>query len=78
MFPDGVRNVCELATDFSINSTKTLYKFTCNASWIFFTSSMILFAPVLLETERAQMAELEKSQKQRVSLHFLAEYVLFN
>lgn len=67
MFPETVRTACEVATDFSINSTKALYKFSCNASWIFFTSSMILFAPVLFETERAQMAELEMSQKQRVS-----------
>lgn len=67
MFPETVRTACEAATDFSINSTKALYTFSCNASWIFFTSSMILFAPVLFETERAQMAELEMSQKQRVS-----------
>lgn len=67
MFPETVRTACETATDFSINSTKALYTFSCNASWIFFTSSMILFAPVLFETERAQMAELEMSQKQRVS-----------
>lgn len=67
MFPEGVRTACDVITDFSISSTKNLYKFSCNASWIFFTSSMILFAPVLFETERAQMAELEMSQKQRVS-----------
>lgn len=67
MFPECIRTGCEVVTDLSINSTKFLYKFSCNASWIFFTSSMILFAPVLFETERAQMAELENSQKQRVS-----------
>lgn len=66
MFPESVRAACEVATDFSINSTKSAYKFSCNASWIFFTSSMILFAPVLFETERAQMIELERSQKQQV------------
>lgn len=68
MFPESMRTACEVVTDLSINSTKGLYKFSCNASWIFFTSSMILFAPVLFETERAQMAELEMSQKQRVSI----------
>lgn len=80
MLPESVRTACELATDISINGTKTLYKLTCNASWIFFTSSMILFAPVLLETERAQMAELEKSQKQRVSsnaLEFNFDFIVF-
>ncbi|XP_031631361.1 mitochondrial import receptor subunit TOM22 homolog [Contarinia nasturtii] len=68
MFPDSVRRTCEKVTDISIKSSKALYHFSCNASWIFFTSSMILFAPVLFETERAQMAELELSQKQRVLL----------
>lgn len=68
MFPDGVRTATEAITDFSISSTKAIYNFSCNASWIFFTSSMILFAPVLFETERAQMAELEMSQKQRVCI----------
>lgn len=66
MLPECVRNACESTTDITINSTKTMYKFSCNASWIFFTSSMILFAPVLFETERAQMVELERSQKQQV------------
>lgn len=68
MFPESIRNVCESATEVSIKCTKTLYKFSCSASWIFFTSSMILFAPILFETERAQMIEMEKSQKQRASL----------
>lgn len=77
MFPESVQTACEVATDFSISSTKALYKFSCNASWIFFTSSMILFAPVLFETERAQMAELELSQKQRVSLDFELLSLLF-
>ncbi|KRF77555.1 uncharacterized protein Dvir_GJ26601, partial [Drosophila virilis] len=40
----------------------------CNASWIFFTSSVILFAPVIFETERAQMEELHKSQQKQVLL----------
>lgn len=70
MFPEIVRNACETATDFSISSTKTLYNFSCNASWIFFTSSMILFAPVLLETERAQMADYAKREEQKVGICF--------
>lgn len=68
MFPDGVRNFSGAVTDFSVASVKTLYKFTCNASWIFFTSSMILFAPVVFEVERAQMEEMQKSQQKQVLL----------
>lgn len=68
MFPAGVRTVSGTVTDFSIASVKTLYKLTCNASWIFFTSSMILFAPVVFEVERAQMEEMQKSQQKQVLL----------
>lgn len=68
MFPEGVRTVSSAVTDLSVTSVKVLYKFTCNASWIFFTSSMILFAPVVFEVERAQMEEMQKSQQKQVLL----------
>lgn len=68
MFPEGVRNLSGAVTNFSVASVKTLYKFTCSASWIFFTSSMILFAPVVFEVERAQMEEMQKSQQKQVLL----------
>lgn len=67
MLPETIRNVCAVATDFSVNTTKNVYTFSCSASWIFFTSSMILFAPVLFETERAQMEELQRSQQKQAS-----------
>lgn len=68
MFPEGVRCFGGAVTDLSVASVKTLYKFTCNASWIFFTSSMILFAPVVFEVERAQMEEMQRSQQKQVLL----------
>lgn len=68
MFPETVRNVTGAVTSFSVTSVKTMYKFTCNASWIFFTSSMILFAPVVFEVERAQMEEMQKTQQKQVLL----------
>lgn len=68
MFPEGVRNFSGALADLSAASVKTLYKFTCNASWIFFTSSMILFAPVVFEVERAQMEEMQRSQQKQVLL----------
>lgn len=68
MFPETVRNVTGAVTSFSVASVKTVYKLTCNASWIFFTSSMILFAPVVFEVERAQMEEMQKSQQKQVLL----------
>jgi mitochondrial import receptor subunit TOM22 len=68
MFPESVRNLTETVIDVSGKSVVGLYKFACASSWIFFTSSMILFAPVIFETERAQMEEMQKSQQKQVLL----------
>lgn len=68
MFPERVRNVCGAVTNLTERSVKGMYSFSCNASWIFFTSSVILFAPVIFETERAQMEEMQRSQQKQVLL----------
>lgn len=71
MFPDGVRNACGAVSDFSVSSVKNVFQFSCNASWIFFTSSMILFAPIIFETERAQMEEMQRTQQKQVRIYYL-------
>lgn len=63
MFPEPVLNFSESLLDFSSKSVVGIYKFACNSSWIFFTSSMVLFAPVIFETERAQMEEMQVMQE---------------
>lgn len=68
MFPEPIRNLSGAVVDLTGKSVVALYKFSCNASWIFFTSSMILFAPVIFETERAQMEEIQRSQQKQVLL----------
>ncbi|KFB48749.1 AGAP005376-PA-like protein [Anopheles sinensis] len=68
MFPEPVRAFSGAVTGLTVRSVKGLYSLTCNASWIFFTSSMILFAPVVFEVERAQMEEMQKSQQKQVLL----------
>lgn len=68
MFPEPIRNFSETVVDVSAKSVVAIYKFACASSWIFFTSSMILFAPVIFETERAQMEEMQKSQQKQVLL----------
>lgn len=68
MFPEPIRNACDKVSTFSVLSAKTVFKFSCNASWIFFTSSMILLAPVVFETERANMEQMQKSQQKQVLL----------
>lgn len=68
MFPEPMRNVTSAAVDLTGKSVSAIYRFSCNASWIFFTSSMILFAPIIFETERAQMEEMQRSQQKSVLL----------
>lgn len=68
MFPEPVRNAVGTVVNTTAKSVRSIYAFSCNASWIFFTSSVILFAPVIFETERAQMEELHKSQQKQVLL----------
>ncbi|CAD7002293.1 mitochondrial import receptor subunit TOM22 homolog isoform X1 [Ceratitis capitata] len=68
MFPEPVRRFTGKMVDLTTTSVKGLYTFSCNASWIFFTSSVILFAPVIFETERAQMEEMQRSQQKQVLL----------
>lgn len=68
MFPEPVRNFCGAVSDYTVSGIKNAYQFSCNASWIFFTSSMILFAPVIFETERAQMEEMQRTQQKQVLL----------
>ncbi|XP_049293768.1 mitochondrial import receptor subunit TOM22 homolog [Anopheles funestus] len=68
MFPEPVRQFSGAVSDLTVRSVKGLYSLTCNVSWIFFTSSMILLAPVVFEVERAQMEEMQKSQQKQVLL----------
>jgi mitochondrial import receptor subunit TOM22 len=68
MFPEKIRDLTESIFFLTKTSVVSSYKFACSASWIFFTSSMVLFAPVIFETERAQMEELQKSQQKQVLL----------
>lgn len=68
MFPDPVRNLTDTIFGVSGKTVSGLYKFACASSWIFFTSSMILFAPVIFETERANVEEMQKSQQKQVLL----------
>lgn len=51
------------------------YSFGRIATWIFFSSSVVLFAPVIFEVERAQMEEMQRSQQKQVMLTFFHKYI---
>lgn len=68
MFPESVRNFTSNIVDFTHKSICSIYKVTCAASWVFFTSSLILFAPVVFETERAHLNEINRAQQKQVLL----------
>ncbi|KAI1301686.1 Mitochondrial import receptor subunit TOM22 -like protein [Halotydeus destructor] len=68
MFPNPVRNGVGKLTYGTISSTKWLYQFSRSACWVFFTSAVVLVAPVLFEMERAQMIEMEKQQQRQILL----------
>lgn len=42
------------------------FNFSRSAAWIFFSSSTLLFAPLLLEIERTQMQAAQLNQQKQV------------
>ncbi|XP_030019797.1 mitochondrial import receptor subunit TOM22 homolog isoform X2 [Manduca sexta] len=68
MFPETVRNGTYVVTTKTWSGVKSLYGLSRSVMWIVASSSVILFAPVIFEVERAQMAEMEKSQQKQVLL----------
>lgn len=67
MFPESLRNsVCYLSTG-SISSAKWFYGFSRSTLWVFFSSAVLLVAPVTIEMERSQMEEMSKQQQRQVN-----------
>lgn len=68
MFPEPVRNM----TWTTIVNTKLgicrAYGFSRSAAWIVFSTSIILFAPVIFEVERANMEEMQRTQQKQMLL----------
>ncbi|RVE50906.1 hypothetical protein evm_004473 [Chilo suppressalis] len=68
MFPECVRNGTYTVTTKSWSGMKSLYGLSRSVMWIVASSSVILFAPVIFEVERAQVEEMQKSQQKQVLL----------
>jgi import receptor subunit TOM22 len=66
MFPESVRNATHTAAVSTQIGMKSVYGFSRNALWIVFSTSIILFAPVIFEVERAQMEEMQRNQQKQV------------
>ncbi|KAL0838673.1 hypothetical protein ABMA28_016745 [Loxostege sticticalis] len=68
MFPECVRNGTYTATTKTWSGVKSLYGLSRSVMWVVASSSVILFAPVIFEVERAQVEEMQKSQQKQVLL----------
>ncbi|KAL4716735.1 hypothetical protein ACJJTC_004854 [Scirpophaga incertulas] len=68
MFPECVRNGTHAVTTKTWSGMKSLYGLSRSMMWIVASSSVILFAPVIFEVERAQVEEMQKSQQKQVLL----------
>lgn len=68
MFPPKLRQGVYDVAHYSWGSAKGLYSFGRSAFWIFFSSSAILFAPVIFELERLQVEEMSRQQQRQILL----------
>ncbi|CAG9786856.1 unnamed protein product [Diatraea saccharalis] len=68
MFPVCVRNGTYTVTTKTWTGMKSLYGLSRSVMWVVASSSVILFAPVIFEVERAQVEEMQKSQQKQVLL----------
>lgn len=67
MFPESVRNKTATVVEQTTSGMKTFYSYSRSAVWIVFSTSLILFAPVIFEVERAQMEEMQRTQQKQVN-----------
>ncbi|XP_065155171.1 mitochondrial import receptor subunit TOM22 homolog isoform X2 [Atheta coriaria] len=68
MFPESVRNATTTVVTNTTSGIKNFYNFSRNAMWIVFSTSIILFAPVIFEVERAQLDEMQRNQQKQLLL----------
>lgn len=67
MFPDVIRTTTASLADNTSTGIKHMYGFSRSLFWIVFSSSIILFAPVIFEVERAQLEEMQRNQQKQVN-----------
>jgi import receptor subunit TOM22 len=67
MFPDSLVNGTKNLASWSTSAVKKLYGLSRSAAWITFSSSLILFAPLVFEIERVRVQESQKQHQRQVS-----------
>lgn len=70
MFPESVRSATYSTYMNTQAGIKCAYSFSRSAIWVIFSTSIILFAPVIFEVERAQMEEMQKNQQKQVFTYY--------
>lgn len=68
MFPDFVRDGSVSVVKGSWSLTQSCYSLARAASWVIFSSATILFMPVMIESERLQLQDQQKAQKNQILL----------
>lgn len=68
MFPPGlIKSVSNLGGK-SVDGTKWVYSTGRNLTWMLFSTSVLLFLPAMLESERVGFEEMEKAKRQQILL----------
>lgn len=75
MFPESVRNATYATVVNTQTGIKLAYSFSRSALWVVFSTSIVLFAPVIFEVERAQMEEMQKNQQKQVKISYLIIFI---
>ncbi|CAN8008214.1 unnamed protein product [Ixodes pacificus] len=68
MFPESVRKGTHSLVWGSLSGVRRFYGFGRAALWVLFSSTAILFAPVVFEVERLQMEEISRQQQRQILL----------
>ncbi|OTF83709.1 mitochondrial import receptor subunit TOM22-like protein [Euroglyphus maynei] len=68
MFPEPVRNFTWKFSTTSYSFAKSFYEFSRSFVWIISTTAIILSAPVLIESEKSQLEEMNRQQQRQILL----------
>nr|XP_027204356.1 mitochondrial import receptor subunit TOM22 homolog [Dermatophagoides pteronyssinus] len=68
MFPEPVRDFTWKFSTSSYSFGKAFYEFSRSAVWIISTTAIILSAPVLIESEKSQLEEMNRQQQRQILL----------